>query len=165
MSSQEDVLNIVRGNSAHSASHEFQNSSLPPRSPIQAQSPSFHATQPGLSLDGLAVRVPSSRTSPDNVLIWPVFLGSYRPNCLQDAVFSSDLSVQSNTHGPNKGVKATFQEDKVPELMERFFRLAHVKNPIIDHAELERNSRAVLEDGISWDERSCLVVRSNLSLL
>ncbi|KAJ6086191.1 hypothetical protein N7486_010472 [Penicillium sp. IBT 16267x] len=60
--------------------------------------------------------------------------------------------------GPNKGIKYPFQEEKVPNLLNRFFHLVHIKNPIIDQEELQKDARRVIEDGLNWDEGSCLVL-------
>ncbi|KAJ5106612.1 hypothetical protein N7456_003287 [Penicillium angulare] len=163
MTSQEDVLTAVRNNNL-GTSTESNNSTPGPYSPLRMVSSSKQTTgsessREHLAVKSLAVPAPSSNTSPDNVLMWPIFLNNYNKNCLQDAVFSqAPPGIHSNEYGAKKGVKATFQEDKVPALMERFFHMVHIRNPIVDQEDLQRNARIVLEDGLSWDEGSCLVL-------
>lgn len=103
---------------------------------------------------------PSSYTNPDNVLMWPVFHEKYPKNCLQDAVFGPSPQCLQHIQEKSKRIKFGFQEDKVPELMEQFFLLVHIKNPIVDEKELKNYARHAVEEGLGWDEGSCLVVRA-----
>lgn len=155
MNTQENVLHAVRGNRASTA---LKHANPAPYSPLQtpryASQAEFLDRGPATGAEG----VPSSNTSPDNVLMWPIFLGNYATKCLQDAVFLSKPPDLYDNQGPSKGIKVPFQEDKVPELMERFFHLVHIKNPIVDQDKLRKNARTVVEDGLSWDAGSCLVV-------
>jgi hypothetical protein len=75
--------------------------------------------------------VPSSYTSPDNVLVWPVFQEKYPKNCFQDAVFRPDPQIL-HMQEKSKRIKFGFSEDKVPELMDQSFLLVHIKNIIVD---------------------------------
>lgn len=162
MSTQEDVLNAVRSkhsNLGSSRSPRGQNRAV--TSPLSTQSISQEATQAGSpqrEVGADSFGVPSSNTSPDNVLMWPIFLGNYTTKCLQDAIFLSKPSDHHDSHVSKSSAVFDFEDSKVPELIERFFHLVHVKNPVVDPEELRKYARRVVEYGLSWDEGSCLVV-------
>ncbi|KAJ6099548.1 hypothetical protein N7467_001083 [Penicillium canescens] len=90
--------------------------------------------------------------------MWPVFHERYPKNCLQDAVFGPSPQSLQHIQEKSKRIKFGFQEDKVPELMEQFFLLVHIKNPIVDEKELKNYARRAVEEGLGWDEGSCLVL-------
>jgi hypothetical protein len=48
-----------------------------------------------------------------------------------------------------KRIKFGFSEDKVPELMDQFFLLVHIKNPIVNEKELKSYARHAIEKGLS----------------
>ncbi|KAJ5096205.1 hypothetical protein NUU61_005561 [Penicillium alfredii] len=149
---QEDVLTAVRATNTRLS--QGPNAVSISESPL----PSPHellvcATRPGHELAADSFDVPSSNTSPDNILIWPVFEQRYPEKCLQDAVFASSSQTPRMQR-----TKFAFQEDKVPALMDRFFYLVHIKNPIVDEESLRHDARKVIEDGLGWDEGSCLVL-------
>lgn len=45
-------------------------------------------------------------------------------------------------------------------LLNCFFTRIHIKNPILDEAEVRAWARDIAFHGIGWDARSCLVVCS-----
>lgn len=49
-------------------------------------------------------------------------------------------------------------ERDVQELVQDFLRNVHIKNPILDRAELLGMARIVAEDGFQWGAQSCLVL-------
>ncbi|KAJ5915452.1 hypothetical protein N7466_011385 [Penicillium verhagenii] len=160
MNTQQDVLKAVR-DSSNLETHTIpdcpssESYSLP-RTVLSEKTnqAELSSRDPAANIFG----VTSSNTSPDNVLIWPIFLGNYAAKCLQDALFSLSSSGPYGNQSSKKLAKFPFQEDKVSHLMERFFQLVHIKNPILDPEELQEYSRIVIEDGLSWDEGSCLVL-------
>lgn len=117
------------------------------------------------------MEIPSSRTTADAILLWPIFEGRYPPEHLIDTLFDTDSEeshdkCSSQSRNPSQGTakpsigRPTFREDKVKELMEGFIAHVHIKNPILDVETLRSYGRGVVEDGPGWDGGSCLVVRN-----
>ncbi|KAJ5770035.1 uncharacterized protein N7511_002086 [Penicillium nucicola] len=161
LASQQDVLNAVQAKD-NSATSLTPLHAQPTPSYISPQTDFLHESDTTGVSNGDSVvdsfGVPSSYTSPDNVLTWPIFHRRYEKNCLQNAVFKPSSQSLHHTQVNSKRVKFGFQEDKVPELMEQFFLLVHIKNPVVDEEELKSHARNAVEEGLSWDEGSCLVL-------
>ena len=116
------------------------------------------------------LKIPSSRTTPDMVLVWPIFEGKFPVDCLLQAVFDSaapggDLDdvaggFRPTIHRPSESQIVTygFHEAEVVNLTERFLSLVHTKNPILDENTLRQFANTIAENGLSWDGPSCLVV-------
>ena len=114
------------------------------------------------------MEIPSSRTTADTILIWPIFEGRYPPEYLVDALFKAQPeNADAESNLPDEGSRffsgtsasrPSFREDKVIELVEKFLSYVHIKNPILDVGTLKGYARRVVEDGPSWDGGSCLVV-------
>lgn len=164
--SQSDVLNAIRTSNLNisplAPSLDSESSLLAPLSSGETASsvaPSFDE-----KFATGRIGVPSSNTTPDNVLIWPIFDGKYPEKCLQDVVFGiahsnvQGLETRRNHVAGDGRSRAAFREDRISVLMERFFHHVHIKNPILDESSLKQDALAVVEDGLGWDESSCLVV-------
>lgn len=96
------------------------------------------------------------------VLSWPVFLGRWdkeadaltrlrplaQPESPSSTTYSSVPSVDSLLDNPNAS----------EELLERFFKHVHIKNPILEMSTLRKMVRHVCLDGLGWDAESCLVL-------
>ncbi|KAH9208480.1 hypothetical protein DL95DRAFT_345425 [Leptodontidium sp. 2 PMI_412] len=116
------------------------------------------------------LKIPSSRTTPDMILVWPIFEGKFPIDCLQAAIFDSapygmesdddDGGFQTNIHRPFESQSVTYglQEIEVANLTERFLSLVHTKNPILDESTLRQFANAFAENGMGWDGPSCLVL-------
>lgn len=108
------------------------------------------------------LKIPSSRTTPDTILTWPIFNGVYPPSTLQTAIFEQDNTSrysQGDYYSPITSVLSTgFEDADIPRLTNRFLSLVHTKNPILDEHALRRMAIAVAEEGLRWNGPSCLVV-------
>ncbi|KAL3418702.1 vegetative cell wall protein gp1 [Phlyctema vagabunda] len=113
------------------------------------------------------MRIPSTRTSPDTILCWPIFQGNYPQDCLVNTIFGAEDAPDQDhpSHGqvPTRNIgrcasSLLYREDNIPLLVERFIALVHIKNPLLDIAALRRNAKMVAENGPSWDGVSCLVL-------
>jgi hypothetical protein len=128
----------------------------------------FYSPQSESSADYL--KIPSSRTTPDVILSWPIFGAQYAADCLQSAIFGLADGEAGSENNPADGVPAAscrtvsrggnsgFRDSEVVGLTERFLSLVHTKNPILDEHMLRRLASAIAEDGLTWDGQSCLVV-------
>lgn len=120
------------------------------------------------------MRIPSSRTTGDAVLQWPIFQSRYPPNFLLAPVFEAGHDPDSDDDEPDlsrtlsntaqkssKGCSSiTFDagEEDVRRLVGNFISFVHTKNPILDILSLQKYARHIAENGPGWDEKSCLVV-------
>lgn len=130
--SQQDVLNAVQAkNSGTSLTLSNPHSTSSYTSPQTVSLQDSNATRfsnGDLEVDSFGF--PSSYTNPDNVLVWPVFHERYPKNCLQDAVFGPSPQSLQHIQEKSKHIKFGFQEDKVPELMERSFFWCILRIPL-----------------------------------
>ena len=118
------------------------------------------------------LKIPSSRTTPDMILVWPILEGKFPIDCLQEAIFDwASYGVESddenggfrtNIHRAFESQSVTYglQEIEVVNLTDRFLSLVHTKNPILDESTLRQFANTIAENGMSWDGPSCLVVSS-----
>ena len=118
------------------------------------------------------MKIPSSRTTADAVLLWPVFEGRYPPNLLIDSLLKVEFDAESDGEDepcsrmpvpprPSDGGKSLSScnvEENVLRLVDNFITHVHIKNPILDVGALKRYAKGVAEDGPGWDGKSCLVV-------
>lgn len=126
--------------------------------------PSASATGNGYA-DYDQLRIPSEQTTADSVLQWPIFGNRYPPNFLTDPVFESELAGDSHENEEPQIVRTAkrsraggIDEDAIPELIQRFLKFAHIKNPVLDIESVLSCARQVSEEGIKWDAMSCMVV-------
>ncbi|PVH85798.1 hypothetical protein DL98DRAFT_37513 [Cadophora sp. DSE1049] len=112
--------------------------------------------------------IPSSRTSPDATLQWPVFENKYPPNFVIRAVLNDrDGCEDLDTRGlgrldlqaiRSRGAKLGIGEDGTMELVNRYLNFVHVKNPIVDASMIRQHARVMMEEGPGWNDESCLVL-------
>lgn len=119
--------------------------------------------QPPRALDGL--QVPSSFTSTDSVLAWPIFNDYFGQNFLLDELLIAEHMPSSLPESPLKipGDYVSLKcggicDDDIPNIITRFLRLVHIKNPILDSKSIKQFASRVAEHGLGWDPPSCLVV-------
>jgi hypothetical protein len=128
-------------------------------------------------LESLEIAGRSSGNSED-VLDWPIFQGRHPRANIEALMFnpqsaareaaqlttqersprSSSFSVQLDpirTSKPSRGV----QEDDVMNLVNKFLRNVHIKNPVLEADDLKQKAKLIQENGFGWDATSCLVVR------
>ncbi|KFZ02170.1 hypothetical protein V500_00408 [Pseudogymnoascus sp. VKM F-4518 (FW-2643)] len=143
-----------------------------PSMSIPTTSPSASYPSNGIDLESQLpneqVSIPSVHMIPDSILGWPIFEGRYPGKCLQEALFASARSCADNDeqtindtlrhHSSKARAKYGFQEYEVAGLIQRFIDLVHIKNPILDEGMLKRMANRVVEDGLTWDGSSCLVL-------
>ncbi|KAH7155913.1 hypothetical protein EDB81DRAFT_785776 [Dactylonectria macrodidyma] len=134
-------------------------------------SPAHQPSQPLASPDvGDAsydhLHIPSSRTAPDSILQWPIFERRYPKNYMVDEVFTCDMSdddfdaeemTKKSRCNPISSGNGIY-EDEVLDLVQRFFDLVHIKNPVLDPDTVWSYARRVAEEGLGWDSPSCLVL-------
>lgn len=133
--------------------------------------PGAHQTSSSELYDDEELRIPSARASADSVLLWPSFEQRYPANYLVCGLFSQSFHADTRHQGldtstdyPEKSLDTgklsigVSVEDNVVQLVEAFSILVHPKNPVLNPATLRRYARSIEENGIGWDERSCLVV-------
>lgn len=109
------------------------------------------------------------RVAADTILAWPVFSNKFPSKYLLDGLFNAELDTHDAANeyllNPRQAPAAAqsryggFNEDEVPQLVQRFLQHVHVKNPITDSDILIALSQQVMETGIAWDSASCLIVR------
>lgn len=120
---------------------------------LEQDSPAFDGSQ-----------VPSSFSSTDSVLAWAIFRDRFPRGYLTDELFIADhISLQWAGDGRDLGPLGLQSrgicEEEVPELVDRFLRFVHIKNPILETKLLREDARRFAENGFDWDARSCTVVR------
>lgn len=112
---------------------------------------------------------PSSFSSADSVLLWPIFGGRYAVGHLAKELFIKDyLASQQSVEAPDEGpsydkpYKHFVDETEIPELIDRFFYCVHTKNPILDIPSMQRYTKGIVENGLGWDAPTALVVRQSM---
>ncbi|KAF5027830.1 hypothetical protein F66182_57 [Fusarium sp. NRRL 66182] len=114
------------------------------------------------------LHIPSSKTSVDAFLQWPIFGKRFPPNYLTDAVYELDAYDEGESNGKtgrsssrlcsSKAQPIGIDEDGIGDLVRRFLDLVHIKNPILDVDMMYAYTQNVIEDGLRWDAPSCLVL-------
>lgn len=108
------------------------------------------------------LRIPTSQTTPDAILSWPIFDHRWPASFNTDPVFEAELSDGANAQ-PSTRTNVSFQacginEEMIPNLVQNFLHYVHIKNPVVDADSIVWSARTVSEEGIKWDATSCLVV-------
>ncbi|KAJ8114212.1 hypothetical protein OPT61_g3858 [Boeremia exigua] len=108
------------------------------------------------------LRIPSSQTTPDAILAWPVFQHRWPENLITDPLFEAELSDRE-TEEPLSHLDASLQvgsvnEEQVPALIQNFLRHVHIKNPVVDAEMLISHAHQISKEGVKWDAASCLVI-------
>ncbi|KAL7267655.1 Zcf27p [Rhizina undulata] len=103
-------------------------------------------------------------------LIAPIFQVSAEDNDDEDWHGGSDIcggTLSSHDNGNARRIiydesvlESRIQHDpeEIPELVHRFFRNVHTKNPILDAAVLDGYVRYNIHHGFGWDGKTCLVL-------
>lgn len=149
--------NIVNG--SESPSHAHARVSLEGTGGAQYD----HESQVPHGLNGL--QVPSSFSSTDSVLAWPVFGGKFRRGYLAEELYIADhLSSQMSDDSPYTQTGQLNQrrsgicEEEIPGLVSKFLQFVHIKNPILDPRSVRKYASIAAEHGLGWDAPSCVVV-------
>ncbi|KAL2840406.1 hypothetical protein BJY01DRAFT_236758 [Aspergillus pseudoustus] len=130
---------------------------LPPP-PAAADADDLQPSPASLALDGL--HIPSSFSSPDWVVDWPIFDKQFRRGCLLDELFIAERSSSQaleDTVSVSRS-RGTICADDIPGLVTRFLHFVHIKNPILDPKAITQLASRLAEDGVGWDRSSCLVL-------
>lgn len=109
------------------------------------------------------LRVPSSQTTPDAILSWPVFQRQFPASFTTDPVFEAEVSEDIQDSSQNGHTRfgqkvGGVNEEWIPKLIKQFLQYVHIKNPVVDMDTLAMYAHTVSEEGIKWDTASCLVV-------
>lgn len=67
---------------------------------------------------------------------------------------NDNRQIRENNGSGTRGIR----EDDAPALVEYFLQHVHIKNPILDGANLTSMARNVAEEGFKWDNTSCIVL-------
>ncbi|KAL3459529.1 hypothetical protein BJX64DRAFT_301264 [Aspergillus heterothallicus] len=154
-----DRLNPQAALARSASSIQSDRSDHPVPSPqAAAGNPVFQADATPLALDGL--QIPSSFSSPDWVLDWPIFDDQFRQGCLAEELFVAEHLSSQTSSGASSGSRSRggICDDDVPRLVARFLHFVHIKNPILDPKAVTQLANRVAEDGAGWDASSCLVL-------
>lgn len=113
-------------------------------------------------LESLEISGRSPQVSED-ILEWPVFEGEYDRSRIESLIFNPEGTPCSSNRVSSDAIRRWrpgrgIQEEDIPKLVDKFLTNVHIKNPILDPEDIKRKGRWILENGISWDARSCLVV-------
>lgn len=99
----------------------------------------------------------------DQIFQWPIFQDEgiyFPPNSLlkadQGLLGVDGSSVRSPTSSRSR--RPQIDEDEILGLVQRFVRLVHIKNPVLDTKALLDGAKSVAELGLQWDASTCLVV-------
>lgn len=104
------------------------------------------------------LRIPSTNTTADTILTWPVFGGEYPPESLIEAILGKCEDDKSDAFTVRYGEFESLSDERIPSLIDRFLRNVHTKNPILDVDALLRYGQAAAAAGPGWDAPSCLVL-------
>ncbi|RDW69228.1 hypothetical protein BP6252_08248 [Coleophoma cylindrospora] len=105
-------------------------------------------------IDDEYLRIPSSRTTPDTILCWPIFEGQYPQDYLVETLFvaASEADAEDSScnqphpnPNPSHGRSYDVQEGNIQALVEKFITLVHIKNPILDVPSLRRHASPAAE--------------------
>ena len=98
-------------------------------------------------------------SSCESILRWP----QLQRLCANEGInsFALQAAVRDESEARPASVEnhhGSIHEEYFTSCCAKFLVFIHVKNPVLDVAELRRSSRAAAEFGPSWDGRGCLVV-------
>ena len=129
-----------------------------------------YATSPGfpqsLDADGLSrdyLKIPSSNTTADTVLTWPIFQSRFSPEHLTNTLLTHSPRErdENSENGEAFFVHTSFEplsDERIPYLLNKFLENVHTKNPILDVEALVRWGKRAAAQGPGWDATSCLVL-------
>ncbi|KFY25858.1 hypothetical protein V493_04410 [Pseudogymnoascus sp. VKM F-4281 (FW-2241)] len=130
----------------------------PRHSEISSMTPSFQ--QPATIDDAQKdyLRIPSTNTTADTILTWPIFAGEYPPGYLIEAILGKGEDDKSDAFVVRHGEFESLSDERIPSLIDRFLRNVHTKNPILDVDALLQYGQTAAANGPGWDAPSCLVL-------
>ncbi|KFY53029.1 hypothetical protein V497_08410, partial [Pseudogymnoascus sp. VKM F-4516 (FW-969)] len=108
------------------------------------------------------LRIPSTNTTADTILTWPIFARQYPPEYLIDAILGKRDDDKSDAFVVRHGEFESLSDERIPSLIDRFLRNVHTKNPILDVDALLLYGQAAAATGPGWDAASCLVLLASL---
>ncbi|KAJ4986958.1 2OG-Fe(II) oxygenase superfamily protein [Stagonosporopsis vannaccii] len=107
------------------------------------------------------LRIPTSQTTPDAILSWPVFQHRWAASFTTDPVFEAEFSDGESAWAPSRTTISSqidgYNEENIPGLVQKFLRYVHIKNPIVDAETITMCARNVSVEGLKWDASSCMV--------
>ncbi|KFY47771.1 hypothetical protein V496_10463 [Pseudogymnoascus sp. VKM F-4515 (FW-2607)] len=104
------------------------------------------------------LRIPSTNTTADTILTWPIFAGEYPPEYLIEAILGKGEDDKSDAFTVRYGEFESLSDERIPSLIDRFLRNVHTKNPILDVDALLQYGQTAAARGPGWDAPSCLVL-------
>lgn len=104
------------------------------------------------------LRIPTTNTTADSILTWPIFAGEYPPEYLTEAILGQGEDDNGDAFVVRHGGLEPLSDERIPSLIDRFLRNVHTKNPILDVDALLQYGRTAAETGPGWDAPSCLVL-------
>lgn len=104
------------------------------------------------------LRIPSTNTTADTILTWPIYAGEYPPGYLIEAILGKGEDDKSDAFVVRHGEFESLSDERIPSLIDRFLRNVHTKNPILDVDALIQYGQTAAANGPGWDAQSCLVL-------
>ncbi|ATY67448.1 Fungal transcriptional regulatory [Cordyceps militaris] len=103
------------------------------------------------------LQIPQHPASADTVLRWEIFEDKFPANALISSLFKPNSDATDDMIiAPSR--LTPLDEEAIPSLIDRFLQNVHTKNPILDVEALVKHGRRCADQGIGWDDRSCLVL-------
>lgn len=147
-------------------SHPSPPAAVTPGSWVKQDHPQQPQASPPASLWELHTGA-ESRVRLDTVLQWPVFeapLSNLRRHPFltfkkeQDYTFLEDMLHTAPLRSSVSSLSISTERSEVERLIDRFFVLVHVKNPILDRETVKQYCHEYCENGIAPNLRSCLIL-------
>ena len=145
--------------------NERSRSETIPETPISGESIRSPGFADVVSMDEMSkdyLRIPTSKTTADTLLTWPIFQGRFPRDHLTTAILSSQEterndSVETDVFIVHGGFEP-LSDERIPYLIGKFLENVHTKNPILDVDALIQYGRKAAVEGPAWDAPSCLVL-------
>lgn len=108
------------------------------------------------------LRIPSSNTTADSILTWPIFQSRFLPEYLTETLMAPTPNERDEAPGSDafvvQGGFEPLSDERIPFLIDKFLENVHTKNPILDVEALLLHARTAAANGPGWDAPSCLVL-------
>lgn len=93
----------------------------------------------------------------ESLLHWPKIIEIIGRPVVERSFLLECTSTPSSAPEPQSSQYGIHEDDYLP-LCRRFLDQVHVRSPILEPRDLEQYAKEVTENGLKWDNKSCLVV-------
>lgn len=96
----------------------------------------------------------------ENVLSWPVFQNRFEERLdSKSRLARSEAAISRRFSQPLESmIQINLDIETCKRLLESFLENVHIKNPVLDEADIRRYLEQACVQGLRWDAESCLVV-------